>query len=393
MIYHNSFKRVSRAKGQSGCATLAYIAGEAVQDERLGKTFKYGRAERVQLVQLVQPEGASFSSPADMVNSLEQFEKSGSARTFVKNEVALNKAWDLQTNTAVLEEYIHQQFTANGYPAVYAIHCDEDGNNPHAHILIANRAVDQKGQWAKIKAKNVYLLDEEGNRVPLLDEHGQQKKGKKGDLRWKTKKVQSNWLDQKDSLLQCRKAWADINNVRLILADSDERITEKSYADQGLLERGYEPTRHEGPNVRAMEQRGIQTEIADINRQIKKKNSYIRRLEEKLEELRRMLDEVTERFMKVVYGQFNKFIGTDEEVRSDASARRAVEGRSDAERSRYEPQGREFDPARAIADIEDPELRSILTDLAEGRTEADPAEERAGREREVHQSRSRGMRM
>ena len=73
MIYHNSFKRVSRAKGQSGCATLAYIAGEAVQDERLGKTFKYGRAERVQLVQLVQPEGASFSSPADMVNSLEQF--------------------------------------------------------------------------------------------------------------------------------------------------------------------------------------------------------------------------------------------------------------------------------------------------------------------------------
>lgn len=145
MIYHNSFKRVSRAKGQSGCATLAYIAGEAVQDERLGKTFKYGRAERVQLVQLVQPEGASFSSPADMVNSLEQFEKSGSARTFVKNEVALNKAWDLQTNTAVLEEYIHQQFTANGYPAVYAIHCDEDGNNPHAHILIANRAVDQKG--------------------------------------------------------------------------------------------------------------------------------------------------------------------------------------------------------------------------------------------------------
>ena len=227
----------------------------------------------------------------------------------------------------------------------------------------------------------------------MLDEHGQQKKGKKGDLRWKTKKVQSNWLDQKDSLLQCRKAWADINNVRLILADSDERITEKSYADQGLLERGYEPTRHEGPNVRAMEQRGIQTEIADINRQIKKKNSYIRQLEEKLEELRRMLDEVTERFMKVVYGQFNKFIGTDEEVRSDASARRAVEGRSDAERSRYEPQGREFDPARAIADIEDPELRSILTDLAEGRTEADPAEERAGREREVHQSRSRGMRM
>ena len=46
-IYSCNISNVSRAKGSSSCATFSYISGEKVRDERLGKTFRYGREERV----------------------------------------------------------------------------------------------------------------------------------------------------------------------------------------------------------------------------------------------------------------------------------------------------------------------------------------------------------
>lgn len=36
-IYSCNISNVSRAKGSSSCATLSYISGEKVRDERLGK--------------------------------------------------------------------------------------------------------------------------------------------------------------------------------------------------------------------------------------------------------------------------------------------------------------------------------------------------------------------
>ena len=40
-IYSCNISNVSRAKGSSSCATLSYISGEKVRDERLGKSFRY----------------------------------------------------------------------------------------------------------------------------------------------------------------------------------------------------------------------------------------------------------------------------------------------------------------------------------------------------------------
>ena len=48
-----------------------------------------------------------------------------------------------------LEEYIRENLNADGYAATYAIHDDGRGNNPHAHILVANRQIDPAtGGWA-----------------------------------------------------------------------------------------------------------------------------------------------------------------------------------------------------------------------------------------------------
>ena len=49
--------------------------------------------------------------------------------------------------------------------ADFAIHDKGDGN-PHAHILLTLRAMDEHGRWLP-KARKVYDLDENGERIQL----------------------------------------------------------------------------------------------------------------------------------------------------------------------------------------------------------------------------------
>lgn len=48
--------------------------------------------------------------------------------------------------TALLTEYIQNNFVAEGMCADVAIH-DTDGHNPHAHIMVTVRSLDEKGKW------------------------------------------------------------------------------------------------------------------------------------------------------------------------------------------------------------------------------------------------------
>ena len=57
-IYHLSVSNVSRASGSKATATLSYISGRRVHDERRGETYDYGRKERVLRVGTLLPEGA-----------------------------------------------------------------------------------------------------------------------------------------------------------------------------------------------------------------------------------------------------------------------------------------------------------------------------------------------
>ena len=104
-IYSCNISNVSRAKGSSSCATLSYISGEKVRDERLGKTFRYGREERVILTETLLPEGApvEFQNPAVLFNAIENYETAENARTAKKIMVALPKEFDLTMQKKVVD--------------------------------------------------------------------------------------------------------------------------------------------------------------------------------------------------------------------------------------------------------------------------------------------------
>ena len=273
-IYHMSMSNVSRAHGSSSCATLSYISGQAVREDRTGQTYQYGRAERVVCTGTMIPDfaPAAFSDPAQLFNSIERFEQAENARTAKKICVALPREFDLQTSRQVIEDYIQRNFVAKGYCATYAIHYDKDGNNPHAHILIPNRQIARDGSW-NAKRKMTYALDEKGNRVPLIDpKTGQQKVDSRGRKAWKRINAVANPLDDRQTLKQLRASWAEVCNERLQPAD---HIDARSYADQGKEQI---PTVHEGYAARAMAERGKVSERVELNKHIREANAELMRI-------------------------------------------------------------------------------------------------------------------
>ena len=273
-IYHCNISNVSRARGSSSCATLSYISGQAVREERTGQTYSYGRAERVICTGTMIPDFApsEFSDPAKLFNAIENFEKAENARCAKKIELALPRELDLDTQRKVVEDYIKRNLTSCGYCATYAIHHDKDGRNPHVHILVANRQINQKGEWGG-KRKMIYETDAEGNRVPLIDKKtGAQKVDGRGRKQWKRINAEVNPLDEKSMLKTLRQSWAEVCNERLQPAD---HIDARSYADQGKEQI---PTVHEGYAARAIAAAGGISDRIELNKQIKAANAELMRI-------------------------------------------------------------------------------------------------------------------
>lgn len=299
-IYHLSVSNVSRASGSKATATLSYISGKRVHDERRGETYDYGRKERVLRVGTLLPEGApaEFADPAVLFNAVELHETGRTARPAKKIVVALPREFTPRQRVQALEEYIRENLNADGYAATYAIHEDREGNNPHAHILVANRQIDPAtGGWARLKQRMEYVLDERGERVPLIDpETGRQKTDKRGRRQWKRTSVSLNPLDRKAKLKALRESWANTCNARL---DETARIDHRSLEDQGS---DLEPTIHEGYASREMEKRGqpsdrmaINREIGASNRDLAEGDAAVDALRAHQSELRRLLRDMADR--------------------------------------------------------------------------------------------------
>ena len=302
-IFHMSISNVSRAKGSSSCASLAYIAASKVYEERTHQTYSYGRKERVMKVATLLPDGAprAYANAAQLFNAIEKYEQASNARTAKKIVVALPRELSLDESDEILTDFIRDNLCANGYCATYAIHRDKDGNNPHAHILVANRQINKKGEWSS-KRKMEYALDEKGERIPLIDKKtGKQKVDKRNRKQWKRISAEQNPLDKKQFLEQLREAWAVECNKHL---SQEDRIDHRSNAARGIDDI---PTIHEGYAARAMEARGDVSERMEINRQIRLKNDLIHRLIELLKEVKnRALKSTTERQPKHENGLFSQ---------------------------------------------------------------------------------------
>ena len=270
-IYHCNISIVSRGKGKSAVAAAAYRSGEKLTNEWDGMTHDYTRKGGVVHTEIMLPPHAppSFSDRSTLWNSVELYEKAGNAQLAREIDAALPIELSREEQIRLVREYCSSQFVSRGMCVDYAIH-DTDSGNPHCHIMLTMRPLDERGAWAA-KSKKEYDLDENGERIRLPSG------------RYKTHKVDLTGWNDKGNALLWRKAWADISNAYLERAGSPERIDHRSNAERGIDEI---PTVHMGVAACQMEKKGIATEKGELNRSIQKTNRLIREIRAQIGKLK-----------------------------------------------------------------------------------------------------------
>ena len=262
-IYHCNIGIVSRGKGKSAVAAAAYRSGEKITNEWDGMTHDYTRKRGVVHTEILLPPHAppSFSDRATLWNSVELYEKTGNAQLAREIDAALPIELSREEQIRLVREYCSSQCVSRGMCVDFAIH-DTDSGNPHCHIMLTMRPLDERGAWAA-KSKKEYDLDENGERIRLPSG------------RYKTHKVDLTGWNDKGNALLWRKAWADISNAYLERAGRPERIDHRSNAERGIDEL---PTVHMGVAACQMEKKGIATEKGELNRAIRKSNRLIKEI-------------------------------------------------------------------------------------------------------------------
>ena len=279
-IYHCSIKIVSRGKGKSAVAAAAYRAGEKLTNEWDGLTHDYTRKGGVVHSEIMLPPHAppSFSDRSILWNSVEQIEKSNNSQLAREIEIALPVELSREEQTRLVREYCSSQFVSKGMIADFNLH-DTGGGNPHAHILLTMRPLDEKGAWLP-KSKKEYVLDENGEKIRLLSG------------RYKTRKVDLVDWNNRENAEVWRRAWADLANEYLAQNNRPERIDHRSYERQGIDQI---PTVHVGVSATQMEKKGIVTERGELNRSIKAANRILREIRRLVRGLKDWIAELKER--------------------------------------------------------------------------------------------------
>lgn len=267
-IYHFSASTVSRGKSQSAVASVAYQSAEKIKDEQSGKTKSYTNKREVKYTEILLPDNASekwrnesnqSKLRADVWNTVEKFEKRKDAVLARKIVVALPEelrgqgASEYDSWKKLVSNYVQETFVKAGMVADWALHDPQKPGkprNPHVHIMLTVRPLNKNGEFIKAKTKQVYKLDKNGERIPIIDpETGKQKLGARNRKQWKRENVPVTDWEKKTTLKRWRKSWAEAANEYLQEVGAP-KIDERSYKEQGKQQL---PTKHEGYYAREIE--------------------------------------------------------------------------------------------------------------------------------------------
>lgn len=314
-IYHLEAKVVSRGAGRSAVAASAYLSCSRLYNDYDGIQHDYTKKQglvwqEVFLPAMAPPEWKDREQLWNAVEEVETAKDSRLAREFV---VALPIELSRTEQIELLQEFIQGQFVADGMCADAAIH-DTDGHNPHAHILLTVRPLDERGKWQyktekeylcmrngeergftaaefrtaqnegwekqypyKVGKKKVYMTPSAAEMQGLVRADKHPKSTRYG----RQNPISERW-NSEEQLAAWRAAWADVSNRYLERAGREERIDHRSNAARGLDEI---PTIHEGVAAQALERKGIISDRCELNRQIKADNAMLRELKAEIKKL------------------------------------------------------------------------------------------------------------
>ena len=320
-IYHMQAKVVSRGSGRSAVAASAYMSCSRMYNDYDGIQHDYTRKhgliyQEVMLPPMAPPEWKNREQLWNAVETAEKTKDSRLAREFV---VALPVELDKSSNISLLQNFIQKNFVDMGMCADFAIH-DTDGHNPHAHILLTVRPLNENGTW-QYKTEKEYLCIKDGEEKGFTASEFKhaQKEGWEKQYRYKAGKkklyltpssaqekgyeridkhpkstrygrqnpISEQW-NSEEQLCLWRANWADFTNKMLVQNNINASIDHRSFAAQGITE---QPTIHEGYIAQDMEKKGIIAERCEINRQIRADNKWLRELKTQVAKLAHAIEQ------------------------------------------------------------------------------------------------------
>ncbi|MGH8234202.1 MAG: MobQ family relaxase [Rhodanobacteraceae bacterium] len=154
-IYRLSAKVIKRSDGRSVVAAAAYRCGQRYEDERTGEVHDYTRRRGVDETHQLLPEGAAawLADVAQCWRSVEQIEKRNDAQLAREIQLALPIELTPQQRETLALGFVRRVFISAGMVATVALH-DQNGGNPHAHILLSLREATSSGWGHKRREWN-----------------------------------------------------------------------------------------------------------------------------------------------------------------------------------------------------------------------------------------------
>ena len=316
-IYHLEAKVVSRGTGRSAVAASAYLSCTNILNDYDGIRHDYTRKKGLVWREVFLPEYAppEWKDRGVLWNAVEENEKTKDSRLAREFVPALPIELTPEQWQDLLSDFIQTSFVSEGMCADVAIHDPHPpGHNPHAHIMLTVRPLDEQGNWQyktekeylcikdgeekgftasefkmaqadgwekqypyKVGKKKVYMPPSEAEKQGLERASKHPKSTKFG----RQNPIAERW-NSEEQLVLWRKAWADVTNRYLEQYGHDARIDHRSHTERGLAE---QPTIHEGVVARALEKKGIISDRCELNRQIKADNAMLRELKATVKKL------------------------------------------------------------------------------------------------------------
>lgn len=238
-IYRLEAKIIGRSYGRSSTAAAAYRSSTRIVDQRTGEIHDYSRKKNVSARKIFFPNGTPPIQRSELWNQIEQIEKRKDAQLAREFIIALPVEFDWATAQSAAIDFA-QTLTSTGMVADVCVH-GFGTQNPHMHIMTTTREYLSDGSFGK-KIRS-----------------------------WNKKEMLQHW----------RKAWEQIANKHLA---TDQKISCKSYADQGL---DLLPQPKIGPARSAMRKKGQKTNIDEELELIRKHNE----LQKKVKKAQQYLQE------------------------------------------------------------------------------------------------------
>ncbi len=282
---HFDIKIVQRSQRQSAVAGAAYQSGDNLFSEYDQKRKNYREKRGIMFTEIMLPSNAppEYANRETLWNAVEAIEKQWNSQLARRFVLALPTEVPAENYPHMIKEYCNEHFVSKGMCCDFAIH-DIGQGNPHCHIMLTLRAMDDNGKWLP-KSRKVYDLDDNGVRIKLVSGN------------WKTHKEDTVDWNEQYHCEEWRHGWEVVQNKYLEMTGSSERVDLRSFArqDNELM-----PTIHMGAAVTQMERRGIKTNIGNLNREIKAVNKTMATIKSTIKHLLDWIGELIEKKLNLL---------------------------------------------------------------------------------------------